>query len=90
MAENESLLDEFEELKTVLNKLKPTSRKVIQLQTDVLCHRVAFTWNSGTKLNKTVVVLDETTGEPRKIVDERFDFQNSKTVVIRKDIHVFF
>ena len=50
----------------------------------------AFTFAIGSKLTKSIMLLDEMMGgEPQKYQDDRLDFKETKTVVVKKDLYAF-
>ena len=49
---------------------------------------IAFTFPEG-KLVNSIMLLDCVTGEAVKIENDRFDFRNTKTVVVKKDLYAF-
>ena len=41
------------------------------------------------KLTKSIMLLDGVSGEAQKFEDDRFDFNNTLTVVVKKDLYAF-
>jgi len=50
---------------------------------------IAFTFNMDRKLTKSIMLLDGVSGEAQKFEDDRFDFNNTLTVVVKKDLYAF-
>jgi len=49
---------------------------------------IAFTFPFG-KLKKSIMLLDGVTGEVRMIKDDRFDFTDTRTEVVKKELYAF-
>ena len=50
---------------------------------------IAFTYPSGRKFNKSIMLLDGVSGEVRMIEDDRFDFTDTRTVVVGTKLYAF-
>ena len=50
---------------------------------------IAFTFPTSGKFAKSIMLLDRVTGEVKKFEDDRLDFENTSTVVVRKELFAF-
>ena len=50
---------------------------------------IAFTFPSGRQFNKSIFLLKRWTGEVQRFEDERLDFTDTRTVLVKNKLYVF-
>ena len=50
---------------------------------------IAFTFHAVGELVKSIMLMDGVTGEVRKFEDDRFDFDDTRTVFVLKELYAF-
>ena len=50
---------------------------------------LAFTFSSGKKLTGCIMHVKERGGEPQLLEDDRLDFKDTKTVLVKNELYVF-
>ena len=48
-----------------------------------------FTITNYTKFANCIIIMSEMSGEPQKFEDDRLDFYNTKTVLVKNQLYVF-
>ena len=51
--------------------------------------RYTFTYSGSVKFAHIVMRLDEVTGEGVQVEDQRLDFEDTRSVMVNKDLYVF-
>ena len=49
----------------------------------------SFTYPAGPKFKSIVMRLDEVAGEGAQVEDQRLDFEDTRSVMVKKDLFVF-
>jgi len=96
LTKEQKLLQQVAELKTSVKILEDDVRTIpkgdtialAMVQVKIIGPRFSFTYHSS-KWKNIVMRLDEVAGEGVKVEDQRLDLENTRSVMVNKDLYVF-